>query len=92
MENKIDHITLKDAVETPFWMAIWAGEPDRKINVEMSYEDLRIITDLIENRTPEKGKTCETCDYRRMVDGEYRCGGVLPKGYGCKHWKGKTDA
>lgn len=45
----IDKISLKNAVETPFWMAVWAAEPERKISVEMSYSDLKIITDLIDD-------------------------------------------
>lgn len=45
---KIDRISLQNAVETPFWMAVWAAEPDRRICVEMSYSDLKIITDLID--------------------------------------------
>lgn len=45
---KEDRISLQNAVETPFWMAVWAVEPDRRICVEMSYDDLKIITDLID--------------------------------------------
>lgn len=44
----IDYISLQNAVETPFWLAVWATEPDRRISVEMSYSDLKIITDLID--------------------------------------------
>lgn len=47
-ENCIDKISLKNAVETPFWMAVWAAEPERRISVEMSYSDLKIITALID--------------------------------------------
>ena len=46
--KKIDGITLQNAVETPFWMAVWAAEPDRMIDVRMSYSGLKIICDLIE--------------------------------------------
>ena len=53
---KMDRISLQNAVETPFWMAVWAAEPDRRICVEMSYSDLKIIADLIDaargNRNP----------------------------------------
>lgn len=45
--GKIDGISLQNAVETPFWMAVWAAEPDRLIDVRMSYSDLKIICDLI---------------------------------------------
>ena len=47
-ESRIDKISLRNAVETPFWIAVWAAEPDRRISVEMSYSDLKIITDLID--------------------------------------------
>ena len=43
-----DRITLKDACETPIWQMILIGEPNRKISVDMTYEDLYIITKLIE--------------------------------------------
>lgn len=58
---KTDRITLETAVETPFWMAIWATEPDRMIEVKMSYSDLKIICDLIDNeRSRRKGEQNET--------------------------------
>lgn len=46
--GKIDRISLQNAVETPFWMSVWATEPDRMIDVRMSYSDLKIICDLID--------------------------------------------
>ena len=46
--GKVDKISLKNAVETPFWMAVWATEPERMIDVRMSYSDLKIICDLID--------------------------------------------
>lgn len=54
--KKIDEISLQNAVETPFWMAVWAAEPDRMIDVRMSYSGLKIICDLIEKeRSRRKG-------------------------------------
>lgn len=54
--KKIDEISLQNAIETPFWMAVWAAEPDRMIDVRMSYSDLKIICDLIEKeRSRRKG-------------------------------------
>lgn len=47
-EGKVDKISLQMAVETPFWMAVWATEPEREIDVSMSYSDLKIICDLID--------------------------------------------
>lgn len=56
-EQKVDRISLPNAVETPFWMAIWATEPERMIDVRMSYADLKIICDLIdEKRNRQEGK------------------------------------
>ena len=47
--EKIDKISLQNAVETPFWMMVWAAEPERLIDVRMSYSDLKIICDLIDS-------------------------------------------
>ena len=44
----VDRISLQNAVETIFWMAVWAAEPIRPIDVRMSYTDLKIIRDLID--------------------------------------------
>ena len=44
----VDRISLQNAVETIFWMAVWAAEPIRPIDVRMSYTDLKIICDLID--------------------------------------------
>lgn len=46
--EKVDKISLPMAVETPFWMAVWAAEPERMVDVRMSYSDLKVICDLIE--------------------------------------------
>ena len=46
--GSVDKITIQNAVETPFWMAVWAAEPERLIDVRMSYSDLKIICDLID--------------------------------------------
>ena len=47
--GKIDKISLQNAVETPFWMMVWATEPERLIDVRMSYSDLKIICYLIDS-------------------------------------------
>ena len=52
--ENVDRISIQNAVETPFWMAVWAAEPERKIDVRMSYSDLKIICDLIDDKM--KGK------------------------------------
>lgn len=45
--EKVDRITLADAVVVPVWRMVWAGEPTRLIDVRMTYEDLKIICDAI---------------------------------------------
>ena len=45
---------MENAVETPFWMAIWATEPERMVEVEMSYSDLKILCDLIDEKRKDK--------------------------------------
>ena len=76
--QKVDKISLQNAVETPFWMAVWAAEPGREIEVRMSYDDLKIICDLIdgkrkdrwipvEERQPEDGEEVLCCDDRSDI-------------------------
>lgn len=48
--DKVDKISIQNAVETPFWMAVWATEPERMIDVRMSYSDLKVLCDLIDNK------------------------------------------
>lgn len=42
-----DRITLKIALETDVWMAVYCTEPERLIDVQMSYKDLVAIRKLI---------------------------------------------
>lgn len=49
--EKIDRITLADAVVVPVWRMVWAGEPTRMIDVRMTYEDLKIICDTVKELT-----------------------------------------
>lgn len=59
--GETDKISLQNAVETPFWMAVWAAEPERLIDVRMSYSDLKIICDLIDSeRKKRAGEHNET--------------------------------
>ena len=46
----VDRISIQNAVETPFWLAVWAAEPERSIDVRMSYSDLKILCNLIDAR------------------------------------------
>ena len=47
--EKADRISLQTAAKTPFWLAVWAAEPERLIDVRMSYDDLKNICDLIDS-------------------------------------------
>ncbi len=52
--GKVDRISIENAVETPFWMAVWAVEPERMIDVRMSYSDLKVICDLIDKERSKR--------------------------------------
>ena len=63
----MDKITLKDAFENPVpWQMIWAGEPDRQILVQMSYTDLKVITDLIRKAKAEAMAEIEEEKYKKL--------------------------
>lgn len=57
--GNVDKISIQNAVETPFWMAVWDTEPERLIDVRMSYSDLKIICDLIDKTRNERGNRNE---------------------------------
>lgn len=47
MEKEIDKITLSTALSWKTWMMVWKAAPRRKIYVEMTYDDLVRIVDLM---------------------------------------------
>ena len=51
---KIDNITLKTACETDVWKIVCIGEPNRNIQVTMTYADLLWITKKIEEAKQSK--------------------------------------
>ena len=51
-----DTITLKQAMEQTVWMAVGALEPDRNIDVTMTYADLMIIYKWVKERMEAKEK------------------------------------
>lgn len=55
----IDRISLRDAMQSPMWMMVYASEPQRNIDVRMTYGDLFQIYELIPD---DKKKTIP--DYR----------------------------
>lgn len=48
-----DHISLKEAIETPVWLMVYAAEPTRNIDVTMTYEDLFAIYKWIDESVPK---------------------------------------
>lgn len=54
--EKVDRIRLADAVAIPVWRMVWAAEPSRLIDVRMTYEDLKIICDLVKKMREEREK------------------------------------
>lgn len=55
-DGEADRIHIQDAVGTPFWMAVWATEPERPVDVRMSYSDLKVICDLIDKASEAGGE------------------------------------
>ena len=53
-----DTITLKQAMEQTVWMAVGALEPNRNIDVTMTYADLMIIYKWVKERMEAK-EQCE---------------------------------
>ena len=47
--GEVDRIDIETAVETPFWLAVWATEPEREVDVRMSYSDLKTLIDCFDN-------------------------------------------
>lgn len=45
----VDRIDIQVAMETPFWMTLWETEPERKVDVRMSYSDLKVLLVCFEN-------------------------------------------
>lgn len=45
----VDRIDIKAALEMPLWLAVWAGEPERTVDVRMSYSDLKTLIDCFDN-------------------------------------------
>ena len=41
-----DIISMKTAVETDVWLMVWAVEPNRKIHVKMTYDELWKIVQM----------------------------------------------
>ncbi len=57
MSEQMDKISLETAMGTDAWKFVWAGEPDRKIAVEMTYNDLMEILKLMTGEKWAEGET-----------------------------------
>lgn len=53
-QQNVDAITLNAALECPVWMMAWAVEPQRRICVQMTYDDLVKIVDLMKKNKGEE--------------------------------------
>lgn len=49
-----DRITLRNAMDIPVWMAVYAAEPTRKIDVEMNYADLFAVYQWFHTYNPKE--------------------------------------
>ena len=47
--READKISLSTAIETPIWKMVCATEPERLIDVRMTYEDLKVLLDCYDN-------------------------------------------
>ena len=47
-EKEVDTISLESAKKTIFWQLVWAAEPEREIDVRMTYDDLKMCIGLIQ--------------------------------------------
>ena len=54
-----DRTTLKIALETDAWMAVYCAEPERLIDVQMRYKDLVAIRKLIVRYCEEQARMGE---------------------------------
>lgn len=44
-----DKISLRTAMDAPIWRMVAAGEPERPIDVRMTYGDLAVLLDCYDN-------------------------------------------
>lgn len=49
----MDKISLKIALETNMWKMVWVGEPSRKVEVEMTYDELIQIVKFLKEQEVE---------------------------------------
>ncbi len=47
--GEVDRITIEAANETPFWLGIFETEPERLVDVRMSYSDLKCLLNCFDH-------------------------------------------
>lgn len=52
--ERVDIISLNEAMKTSSWLAVWATKPESLITVVMSYSDLKIIYDYLLDKERKK--------------------------------------
>lgn len=52
-----DHIKLREAMDLPVWLNTWMNDPNKEVDVEMTYDDLcKIYTVLnADKHKPKRG-------------------------------------
>ena len=54
-EKEVDTISLESAKKSIFWQLVWAAEPEREIDVRMTYDDLKMCIALIRREVKKDG-------------------------------------
>lgn len=63
-----DKITLRDAVDNPAWMMVYAAEPERNIDVTMTYADLFAIYQWIKGLPQKEPSKVKAIPRRKEVN------------------------
>ena len=63
-----DKITLRDAVNNPAWMMVYATEPERNIDVSMTYADLFAIYQWIKELPQKEPSKVKAIPRRKRVN------------------------
>lgn len=63
-----DKITLRDAVDNPAWMMVYAAEPERNIDVSMTYADLFAIYQWVKSLPQKEPSKVKAISRRKKVN------------------------
>jgi len=66
MENTAerDKITLRNSVENPAWLMVYAIEPERNIDVSMTYADLFAIYQWVKKLPQKEAENAEGAEFQ----------------------------